>query len=139
VILRIGVNDIGFPGSFAPKEAPMTAARLIEGFRRAAAAAHANGARFVGTTITPFEGTKFDGYYSADKDKVREEVNAWMRRSTDFDGIIDADAVLRDPARPSKLLAAYDSGDHLHPGDAGNERLAAATPADICAPAVPSK
>lgn len=140
VILRIGVNDIGFPGSFAPKDPPMTAARLIDGYRRAAAAAHAKGARVVGTTIAPFEGTKFDGYYTADKNNVRDEVNAWMRSSRDLDGIIDADEVLRDPAHPSKLLAAFDSGDHLHPNDAGNERLAAATPLDICAgPTVPAK
>ena len=132
VILRIGVNDIGFPGSFAPKDPPMTAARLIEGYRRAAGVARAKGARVVGTTITPFEGTKFDGYYSVSKDKVREEVNAWMRTTRDFDAVIDADALLRDPAHPSKLLAAYDSGDHLHPGDAGSERLAEATPTDLC-------
>ena len=132
VILRLGVNDIGFPGSFAPKDAPMTPERLIDGYRRAAAAAHGKGARVVGTTITPFEGTKFEGYYTPAKEKVREEVNAWIRTSRDFDRVIDADAALRDPAHPAKLLAAYDSGDHLHPGDAGNEHLAARTPPDIC-------
>lgn len=133
VILRIGVNDIGFPGSFAPKDAPMAADKLIEGYRLAAATAHSKGARVVGTTITPFEGTKFEGYYSPAKDRVREEVNAWMRSTRDLDGVIDADEVLRDPAHPSKMLAAFDSGDHLHPNDAGNERLAAQTPIDICA------
>jgi hypothetical protein len=55
-----------------------------------------------------------------------------MRSARDFDGVIDADAILRDPAQPTKLLAAFDSGDHLHAGDAGNERLAAETPMDIC-------
>jgi hypothetical protein len=85
-------------------------------------------------------GPQFEGYYSAPKDAVREEVNAWLRSTRDLDGVIDADEVLRDPAHPSKLLAAFDSGDHLHPNDAGNERLAAATPLDICAgPVVPSK
>ena len=63
---------------------------------------------------------------------MRNEVNAWMRSAHDLDGVIDADAVLRDPAQPTKLLAAYDSGDHLHPGDAGNERLAAETPLGLC-------
>jgi lysophospholipase L1-like esterase len=139
VILRLGVNDIGFPGSFT-KDAPVTSVALIEGYRRAAAAVRAKGARVIGTTITPFEGAKFEGYYSAAKEKVREEVNAWLRTTKDFDGVIDADVALRDPAHPSKLLAEFDSGDHLHPGDAGNERLAAATPLSICAgPVVQAK
>jgi len=132
VILRIGVNDLGFPGTFAPNDPPVTAADLIDGFRRTAATAHAKGVRVIGTTIAPFEGTAIEGFYNAAKEKVRTEVNAWMRSARDFDGVIDADAILRDPAQPTKLLAAFDSGDHLHAGDAGNERLAAETPMDIC-------
>ncbi len=132
VILRIGINDIGFPGSFAPKEQPLTSGELIAAYRLAATIVRAKDARVIGTTLAPFEGTAFEGYYTEAKEKVREEMNAWIRSTPDLDGVIDADAVLRDPAHPTKLLAAHDSGDHLHPGDAGNERLAAATPADIC-------
>ena len=46
-------------------------------------------------------------------------MNAWLRESHEFDGLVDLDRILRDPARPSRLLPAYDSGDHLHPSDAG--------------------
>jgi lysophospholipase L1-like esterase len=120
VIVRIGVNDIGFPGSFAPDDAPMRADALIAGYRKLIAAAHARGVRIIGTTITPFEGTKvIENYYTADKESVRQQVNAWLRETRELDGLIDLDRVLRDPDHPTRLLPAYDSGDHLHPSDAG--------------------
>jgi hypothetical protein len=51
---------------------------------------------------------------------VRQEVNAWIRNSGEFDGIIDFDKAVRDPSHPTQVLPAYDSGDHLHVNDAGN-------------------
>ena len=131
VIVLLGINDIGWPGSaFAPHAAPMTAATLIAAYRQLIALAHGHGVRIIGATLTPFEGalhgTPLDAYYNEDKEKVRQQVNAWLRASGAFDGMLDADAVLRDPARPRRLLPAYDSGDHLHPGDAGYRALAGA-------------
>jgi len=132
-VLRIGVNDIGFPGAFAPGDAPVTADELIAGFRTVAAAAHANHLRVVATTLAPFGGTAIiDGYYTADKERVRQQVNTWMRSAPELDGVIDADAALRDPARPTRMAASLDSGDHLHPGDAGNEAVALAAPLAAC-------
>jgi len=129
VVLRLGVNDLGFPGSFTGDEIPPKASDLIAGYRKLAAATRARGARIIATTITPFAGTAAaPGFFSPDKEMLRQEINAWMRTAPEFDGVIDADAALRDPADPSRLLAAYDSGDHLHPGDAGNEQLVAVTP-----------
>ncbi|MBB1594147.1 SGNH/GDSL hydrolase family protein [Achromobacter sp. UMC46] len=131
VVVLMGINDIGWPDSaFAPGDAPMTAARLVEGYRQLAEAARARNVRIVGATIAPFEGslhgTPLAGHYSPAKDAVRREVNQWIRHSGVFDAVVDMDAVLRDPSHPARLLPAYDSGDHLHPGDAGYQAMAQA-------------
>lgn len=131
VVMMMGINDIGWPQSgFAPEDAPMTAARLTEGYRQLAEAARARNVRIVGGTIAPYEGslhgTPLSDHYSTAKDAVRLEVNRWIRESGVFDAVVDFDAVLRDPAHPARLLPAYDSGDHLHPSDAGYQAMAQA-------------
>ena len=84
--------------------------------------------RILGATLTPFEdtfeGTPMAGYYSAAKEQKRQAVNQWIRESGAFDGVIDFDATVRDPNRPSFIQAAFDSGDHLHPNDAGYKAMA---------------
>ena len=129
VIVLLGINDIGWPGSaFAPKEAPATAGAMIAGYRKLIAAARAQQVRIIGGTLLPFEGalqgTPFAGHYSPEKDRVRREVNDWILRSGEFDATIDFDQRLRDPAHPSRLRAEFDSGDHLHPSDAGYAEMA---------------
>ncbi len=78
--------------------------------------------RIIGATLPPFAGalpgTPLDDYYHPDKDALRRQLNAWLRTDSPFDAVIDLDAALRDPAEPLRMAAAYDSGDHLHPGDA---------------------
>jgi hypothetical protein len=64
------------------------------------------------------------GSASAAADAERVAVNAWIRSAGVFDGVLDFDGVVRDPAHPARMLPAYDSGDHLHPGDAGLAALA---------------
>lgn len=130
-IILMGINDIGWPQTaFAPHEAPMSAERMIEVYRLLIAQAHARGVRIVGATLPPFEGalqgTPFDGYYTPAKDTVRGQINQWIRESGEFDQVADLDALLRDPLRPSRMQPRYDSGDHLHPGDAGYEAIAGA-------------
>jgi lysophospholipase L1-like esterase len=129
VVVYIGINDIGWPGGpFAPSAAPVDAAQMIAGYRQLIAAARVRGVRIVGATMTPFagalKGTPLEGHYSPAKDAVRRQVNDWIRGSGEFDGVADFDKVLRDPRDPARLLAAYDSGDHLHPGDAGYAAIA---------------
>lgn len=137
VVVALGVNDICWPGTpFAPTEAVPAAAELIDGYRRLIAAAHARHVRIVGATITPFEGalpdTPFAGLYATPaKEALRQQVNGWIRSSGAFDAVADFDAVLRDPAHPARLLARFDSGDHLHPGDAGYAAIAGALGMDI--------
>ena len=130
VVVLLGINDIGWPGSaFAPQEPPMTAPRMIAAYRQLIAQARLHKVRIVGATLPPFEGalqgTPFAGYYTPAKDGVRRAVNRWILESGEFDAVADIDAALRDPQHRTRLLARYDSGDHLHPGDAGYEAIAA--------------
>lgn len=125
VILGLGVNDILFPGTFVPATPGVTSRDLIAGNRQLIVLAHKHGIRAIGTTIPPFEHAlfrdpPFDGLYSPEKEKIRQQVNAWVRSSREFDGIIDFDAAVRDPDHPMQILPAYDSGDHLHPNNQGN-------------------
>jgi lysophospholipase L1-like esterase len=129
IVLRIGGNDLGFPGAIAPDaEAPSFEA-LVEGYRLLAARAHRRGLRIVATTCPPFEdAAPVPGYWAAAKEPLRQRINAWLREAKTFDAVVDLDRLMRDPARPSRLARAFDSGDHLHPGDAGYAAMAAAVP-----------
>lgn len=131
VIVFLGINDIGHPGNSSPSSEAPSAQDVIDGYRQLVARARAKGVRVYGGTLTPFEGTTLPGYYSADKEAVRQAVNQWIRAGGEFDGVIDFDQALRDPAHPGRLLAAYDSGDHLHPNDAGMQALANAVPLEL--------
>jgi lysophospholipase L1-like esterase len=73
-----------------------------------------------GATLTPFEGA---AYYTAVGEEKRKAVNEWIRTSKAYDAVIDFDMVTRDPSQPGKFLPAFDSGDHLHPNDAGYEAM----------------
>jgi lysophospholipase L1-like esterase len=135
VILALGINDILFPGSFRPGTESVSAQSLISGNRELIARAHKKGIRVILTTIPPFENATFRQptirFYTPEKEKVRQEVNAWIRSSSEFDGVIDFDAVVRDPSHPTQLLPAYDSGDHLHVNDAGNIAQGTAIPLSL--------
>lgn len=125
VIVAVGVNDILFPGSFIPATESVTPENLISGYRQLIAEAHQHGIKIIGSTIPPFEHALFrdpffDGFYTSDKEQVRQRVNSWIRTGKEFDGVIDFDAVVRDPDHPTQLLPSFDSGDHLHVKDAGN-------------------
>jgi lysophospholipase L1-like esterase len=114
VIVLEGINDIQqTPHQLDP-------AKITAGLTEIADRAHARGIRVVGGTILPFEGCSC---YSTDEENTREAVNAWIRTSDAFDAVVDFDAVLRDPADPHRMLPAYDSGDHLHPGDDGYAKM----------------
>ena len=113
MILLEGINDLGLAGRGGT--AP-TAEAMILGYRQLIARAHARGVRIIGATILPYEGA---GYFTPGGEAVRQTLNAWIREPGTFDGVIDLDAALRDPGKPSKLRADLQSGDWLHPNDAG--------------------
>lgn len=123
VIILEGINDLGHAGTSAPASETVTAEDLIGGYRQMIERAHARGVKVIGGTITPFEGTVFPGYYSAEKDAKRRAVNEWIRTGGAFDGVVDFEKALRDPAAPGRILPKYDGGDRLHPGDAGYQAM----------------
>jgi lysophospholipase L1-like esterase len=111
-----GINDIGMPR----QPSMPSAAELIAGYQQLIERAHAHGLKIFGVTLTPFEGA---AYYTPEGETKRQAINTWMRTSKAFDGVIDFDAVIRDPAQPTKFLAAFNSGDNLHPNDAGYKAM----------------
>jgi lysophospholipase L1-like esterase len=124
VILGLGINDILFPAfPFTPPNEKVSAEDIISGYRQVITRGHRNGVRVIGTTNPPFENSAFEGlvtaFYTSEREAIRQKVNDWIRSSGEFDGVVDLDAVLRDPSHPTQLLPAYDSGDHLHPNNAG--------------------
>lgn len=128
-IVALGINDIAWPGTaFARNASLPTLASLTAGYRQLIAQLHARGVRVIGATLAPFEGalpdSPLDDYFQPEKDALRRQVNDWIRHSHAFDAVVDFDALLRDPTHPARMLAACDSGDHLHPGDEGLRAMA---------------
>ena len=116
VVVMEGINDIGL----ARNNPTPSAADLIAGHKQLIARAHARGLKIVGATLTPYEGA---AYFSPEGEAKRQALNEWIRTSGAYDGVIDMDKVTRDPAAPTRFLPAYDSGDHLHPGDVGYKAM----------------
>ncbi|MYW63412.1 SGNH/GDSL hydrolase family protein [Streptomyces sp. SID8379] len=127
VVVLLGVNDLGHPGTTAPADEEVTADQLIAGYRQLIRRAHDRGLRAFGATILPFEGDTL-GFHTPRREAVRQAVNRWIRTSGAYDGVVDFDAATRDPDHPGRLLPAYNSGDGLHPNDAGMAAMAAAFP-----------
>jgi lysophospholipase L1-like esterase len=122
VILLEGINDINI--RTRPNGAnPLTAEELIWGYRQIIARCHAQGIKVIGATLTPAEGVPT---YSELGEKVRVAANSWIRTKGNFDAVVDLEATLRDAQRPARLKAEFDSGDHIHPNDAGNQAMAGA-------------
>jgi lysophospholipase L1-like esterase len=122
VIVLEGIGDIGFAAlGFAPR----TADEIIAGHRQLIERAHARGLSIFGGTLTPFEGsTVIPGSFTPENEAKRQAVNGWIRSGGEYDGVIDFDKAMRDPSHPTRLLPAYDSGDHVHPNDAGYKAMA---------------
>ncbi|MGW2290764.1 SGNH/GDSL hydrolase family protein [Streptomyces phaeochromogenes] len=116
VVVFQGVNDVRWGAS---------AEQVVAGLREIADRARGRGLRVLVATIAPCEG---EARCTAAVDAQRVAVNQWVRSEagsgSGFDGVLDFDSVLRDPAHPARILPAYDSGDHLHPGEAGLAALA---------------
>jgi len=137
VFVGLGINDIAFPGSLTPPAESVSAESIISGYRQLIARAHKKGILVIGTTNPPFEDSflNSDGskvtFYTPEKESVRQKVNAWILGRKEFDAAVDFDAVVRDPNHPTRILPAYDSGDHLHPNNAGYIATANAIPLAI--------
>ena len=134
VIIFEGVNDLGL--SYGQPQGPLaerfralmpankaTAQSMIEGYTQLIERAHARGLKVIGATITPYGGAV---YYSPEGEAVRAAINAWIRTGHAFDGVVDFDAVVRDPAQPTQMKDGFHAGDHLHGSDAAYEAMAQA-------------
>jgi lysophospholipase L1-like esterase len=114
VILLEGINDIGANSA--------EAVDLIQVDRQIITQLHASGLKVYGATLVPFGGSFAvygANYGTPVGEQQRQILNAWIRTSGAFDGVFDFDKAVRDPQNPFQMLPAYDSGDHLHPDDAG--------------------
>ncbi len=129
VVLMMGINDVGWPDTLlVPEGEPAPSAEdVIVGYEQLIDRAHRHGIRIIGATLTPFENTfqggPLEGYYTPEKEEKRVAINEFIRSGA-FDGVIDFDAVVQDPENPKAVKAEFDSGDHLHPNDAGYEAMA---------------
>ncbi len=135
VIIAEGVNDITQPrepssaGAYAClAHRPISAAGMIADYRRAIERIHAHNLRAIGATIAPFGRYPF---WTPAIEAERQQINHWIRTSHAFDGVIDFDQVLRDRVHPAWMNPSYDSGDGLHPNNAGHAAMAAAVPLSL--------
>jgi lysophospholipase L1-like esterase len=127
LIVFEGVNDIGTADADEAAQRDV-ADDLIAAYDQIIVRTHAQGIRVYGATLTPFGGnTPYDDGAGV-RETARQRVNAWIRTAHRFDGVIDFDAAVRDPANPRQLRPAYDVGDHLHLNPAGYRALADAVP-----------
>lgn len=130
IIVAEGINDIGFPERDEPVYQPnpeVTAEQLIAEYSAIIERAHEAGVRVIGGTLSPMKGHK---HYSDRGEAVRDAVNAWIRTSGAFDAVADFDKALRSTTDEDVMAPAYDSGDHLHPSDAGYQAMADAVDLD---------
>lgn len=125
VVIMEGINDIGLGGMGQIPD--VSAEKIIAGHKELVRQAHAKGLKVIGSTLIPFKGA---GYYTDRGETKREAFNEWLLNSGVYDEVIDLDKVVADPADPDRLLPAYDSGDHLHPSDAGYRAMAEALDLD---------
>ena len=120
------INDLG---STRPQP---TADQLIAGMKQLIDRAHAKHVKFLCSTLTPYEGA---GYWNPSGEAARELINSFIRsKASGCDAVVDQDAATHDPTYPSRYLPAYDSGDHLHPNNAGLQAIADSVPIDRLAP-----
>jgi len=123
VVVAFGLVDIILPTAFGFPDQIVSADEIIVGLRQLIERGHAQDLKVYGATITPVGGSPFPGVFTPENEAKRQAVNHWIRTSGAFDGVIDFDRAIRDPADPTRILAAYDS-DGIHPSDAGYQAMA---------------
>jgi lysophospholipase L1-like esterase len=125
LILLEGINDLGLLARTAETtsaQRDILVQRLIGAYEQIVARAHAHGIKVIGATILPYVGS--DYYHPGVSDEAdRQKVNAWIRTTGHFDSVVDLDKVVADPSDLTRILPAYDSGDHLHPSPRGYQAM----------------
>jgi lysophospholipase L1-like esterase len=114
------INDL----SSLPSDEEPTFDSLVAGLQQIMNQAHAAGIKFYCSTLTPNGGRPAD-QWSAGAETIREQIDAfYLSPSSECDGIVDQNTATHDPAMPLQYRASFDSGDHLHPNDAGHQAIA---------------
>jgi lysophospholipase L1-like esterase len=124
VIVALGLNDIGIPVIINRPSELVSADDIIVGLRQLIERARAQHLRVHGATITPVGSSTVPGFFTPENEAKRQAVNAWIRTSGEFDGVIDFDAVIRDPGQPTRMRPDFSSIDGIHPNDAGYAAMA---------------
>lgn len=117
IVLMEGINDIGN----ARTNPSPSADDIIAAYKQLITMAHTHKIKIYGATLLPFYGAF---YYTDVGEGKRQAVNQWIRSSKAFDGVLDFDAVVRNPKDPKKYLPVYEACDHLHPNDVGYKAIA---------------
>src|SRR5215204_1618107 len=122
-IVMLGTNDLR--NRWAKPEEEVTGAQMIAGLKQMAMRAHSAGIKIIGATLTPFGNETFmANAWNPTREEHRVTLNTWIREGGAFDGVADFDAAVRDPERPTQMLAKWDCGDGLHQSDSGYCHLA---------------
>jgi lysophospholipase L1-like esterase len=121
VLVLSGGNDISAARVLGTSRDKVSARKIIEGMKTLIARARQKGVKIFGATLTPKGGAK---WFYPEGERMRHEINNWIRTSKAFDGFVDFDKAIQDPSRPERMHPAYDSGDHVHPNDAGYKAMA---------------
>jgi len=138
VIVFLGTNDIRQPGAGGvPMDSTVSVREIEVGLSQLIERAHEQGVRVIGATMLPFGGSLAPHKYTAEMERMREEINAWIRTNKKFDAVADFDKAVRDPVDESRMQAKLDGGDHIHPNDAGAKALADSIPVDLFSGAYP--
>lgn len=124
LVIADASNDIGQPGGLLPDVPLATLAHLQSAYEQIRLRAQAHGIKVIAATVLPFGGVPFNGFYNADKEAVRQSLNAWLRGAKGYDGVLDFDAWLRDPADPTRFAPGMDVANHFGPSAAGEAKLA---------------
>jgi len=120
LIILEAINDIGHAADSEKPYDIVTADDLIAGYSQMVRRAHTHGIKVIGATLTPYVGAR---YSSPKGEAMRQALNQWIRTTKELDGVIDFDKATSDPSNPSVFSSTADSGDHLHPGDAGYKTM----------------
>jgi lysophospholipase L1-like esterase len=126
IVLLQGINDISATQLLPSAADKVTVNQMVAGMKTMVARAHARGVKVFGCTVLPRAGAKGSRPHTPAGEVMRVKVNEWIRTGGAFDAVVDFEAVMRDPARPTYLRSDFDSGDGTHPNDAGYRAMAAA-------------
>ncbi|WP_250029658.1 SGNH/GDSL hydrolase family protein [Paractinoplanes maris] len=111
------INDLG-------GDRPPGGEELIAALQQLIQRSHDAGIKIYCATLTPYKGA---GYWNDEGEAGRDALNDFIKGDgSGCDGVIDFDTATHDQSDPTRYDSRYDTGDHLHPNDAGMEALAAA-------------